>query len=243
MLYQKTAIVTGGAQGIGKAIVKEFLKNQCNVYVIDMKLPEQKTYYADVNGTEQNCRLLCADITNFDEIKKVCDIIAEEASVDILVNNAGITKDASFRKMTEDVWKKVIDVNLNGTFHMCKAVIPYMVQNGSGKIVNMASASAHGQFGQANYSASKAGIVGLTKTLALELAKYKINVNAISPGFTLTEMTSVIPEDIKKKYYNEIPMGRGADPAEIAYLVRFLASGESDFITGQEIMINGGYIM
>ena len=118
-----------------------------------------------------------------------------------------------------------------------------MLQNGSGKIVNMASASAHGQFGQANYSASKAGIVGLTKTLALELAKYKINVNAISPGFTLTEMTEVIPDEIKQKYFSEIPLNRGAKPEEIAYLVRFLASGESDFITGQEIMINGGYIM
>lgn len=243
MLAQKTAIVTGGAQGIGKAIVKEFIKNHCNVYVIDMKIPEQGAYLADVNGTEENCHLLCADITNFDEIITICDIIAEKGPVDILINNAGITKDSSFRKMTEDVWQKVIDVNLNGTFHMCKAVVPYMIQNGAGKIVNMASASAHGQFGQANYAASKAGIIGLTKTLALELAKYKINVNAISPGFTLTEMTAVIPDDIKAKYYKEIPMGRGAAPEEIAYLVRFLASRESDFITGQEIMINGGYIM
>lgn len=243
MLNQKTAIVTGGAQGIGKAIVREFIKHGCNVYVIDMNLPEQEAYFAEVNGAEQNCHLLCADITNFDKIKTICDIIGEKGPVDILVNNAGITIDVSFRKMTEEVWQKVIDVNLNGTYHMCKAVVPYMVQNGYGKIVNMASASAHGQFGQANYSASKAGIIGLTKTLALELAKYKINVNAVSPGFTLTEMTAVIPDDIKKKYYSSIPMRRGADPEEIAYLVRFLASGESDFITGQEIMINGGYIM
>lgn len=243
MLYQKTAIVTGGAQGIGKAIVKEFLKNRCKVYVIDLKFADPEGYYADVNGSEENCRLLQADITDFNEICSICDIIAGEGSVDILVNNAGITKDASFRKMTAEIWKKVIDVNLNGTFHMCKAVVPYMIQNGAGKIVNMASASAHGQFGQANYSASKAGIVGLTKTLALELAKYKINVNAISPGFTLTEMTAVIPDEIKQKYFSEIPLNRGAKPEEIAYLVRFLASGESDFITGQEIMINGGYIM
>lgn len=243
MLNQKTAIVTGGAQGIGKAIVKEFIRNRCNVYVIDLKFTDAETYFGEVGGTEENCHLICGSITDSEKITEIIAEIGEKEAIDIVVNNAGITKDASFRKMTEEFWQKVIDVNLNGTFHMCKAVVPYMIQKGYGKIVNMASASAHGQFGQANYSASKAGIVGLTKTLALELAKYKINVNAVSPGFTLTEMTSVIPENIKKKYYNEIPMGRGADPAEIAYLVRFLASSESDFITGQEIMINGGYIM
>ena len=241
MLSQKTAIVTGGAQGIGKAIVKEFIKHGCNVYVLDMSLPEEEKYFADVNGTKANCHLMCADVTKSDKIKTICGIIGQKGPIHILVNNAGITKDTSFRKMTEEVWKKVIDVNLNGTYHMCSAVVPYMIQNGYGKIINMASVSAHGQFGQANYAASKAGIIGLTKTLAIELAKYKINVNAISPGFTLTEMTSVIPDNVKQKYFDTIPLHRGAQPEEIAFLVRFLASGESDFITGNEIVIDGGY--
>lgn len=243
MLNQKIAIVTGGAKGIGKAIVKEFIRNRCTVYVIDLNFADEKTYLTEVGGSTENCHLIRGSITDAEMIREIINEIGEKDSFDIVINNAGITRDVSFRKMTEELWQSVLDVNLNGTFNVCKAAVPYLVSKGYGKIINMASASAHGQFGQANYSASKAGIIGFTKTLALELAKYNINVNAISPGFTLTEMTSILPEEIKKKYYESIPMGRGAEPEEIAYLVRFLASKESDFITGQEIMINGGYIM
>lgn len=243
MLRGKTAIITGGGQGIGKAITTEFIKHGCNAYVVDLKFPDKEEYYGQVNGNDENCHLIYADITAFDDIKCNVDEIASKDNIDILVNNAGITRDASFRKMTQEDWNAVININLNGTFNMCKAVAPYLTKQRSGKIINMSSASAHGQFGQSNYSASKAGIVGLTKTLALEMAKYNINVNAISPGFTLTEMTAVLPDEIKEKYYDLIPMRRGAEPREIAYLVRFLASEESNFITGQEIMINGGYLM
>ena len=241
MLKNKTAIITGGGQGIGKAIVKEFLKNGCKVFVLDMKFPPEDSYYAEVGGTADNCRLVKGDITNLEEITTTINLIASDGPINILVNNAGITKDASFKKMTAEQWQAVINVNLTGTFNMCKAVTPHLIAAGSGKIVNLASASAHGQFGQSNYSASKAGIIGLTKTLALELARYKINVNAISPGFTMTEMTSILPDNVKQKYFDTIPLGRGAEAEEIAYLVKFLSSEESNFITGNEILIDGGY--
>ena len=241
MLKNKTAIITGGAQGIGKAIVKEFLKNGCKVYVLDMKFPDEAAYLADVAGTAETCIPVIGNITNPEEISEAVNKIAEDGPINILVNNAGITRDASFKKMTADQWQTVLDVNLTGTFNMCKAVIPHLIEAGSGKIVSLSSASAHGQFGQANYAASKAGIIGLTKTLALELARYKINVNAISPGFTMTEMTSILPDEVKQKYFDTIPMGRGAQPEEIAYLVKFLCSEESNFITGNEILIDGGY--
>ena len=191
--------------------------------------------------TNNQTTIIQNDITNLEEITTTINLIASDGPINILVNNAGITKDASFKKMTAEQWQAVINVNLTGTFNMCKAVTPYLIAAGSGKIVNLASASAHGQFGQANYSASKAGIIGLTKTLALELARYKINVNAISPGFTMTEMTSILPDNVKQKYFDTIPMGRGAEAAEIAYLVKFLSSEESNFITGNEILIDGGY--
>jgi len=241
MLKNKTAIITGGGQGIGKSIVKEFLKNGCKVYVLDMKFADETAYLEEVGGTAETCIPVKGDITNLEEITSAVDRIAQDGPINILVNNAGITKDASFKKMTADQWQAVINVNLTGTFNMCKAVIPHLIEAGAGKIVSLSSASAHGQFGQANYAASKAGIIGLTKTLALELARYKINVNAISPGFTMTEMTSVLPDNVKQKYFDTIPMGRGAQPEEIAYLVKFLCSEESNFITGNEILIDGGY--
>ena len=241
MLRNKTAIITGGGQGIGKSIVKEFLKNGCKVYVLDMKFADEAVYLDEVGGTAETCIPVKGDITNLEEITAAVERIAQDGPINILVNNAGITKDASFKKMTADQWQAVINVNLTGTFIMCKAVIPHLIEAGAGKIVSLSSASAHGQFGQANYAASKAGIIGLTKTLALELARYKINVNAISPGFTMTEMTSVLPDNVKQKYFDTIPMGRGAQPEEIAYLVKFLCSEESNFITGNEILIDGGY--
>lgn len=241
MLKHKTAIITGGGQGIGKSIVKEFLKNGCKVYVLDMKFSDEAAYLPEVGGTAETCVLVKGNITNLEEITDAVNKIAEDGPINILVNNAGITRDSSFKKMTSDQWQAVLDVNLTGTFNMCKAVIPHLIEAGSGKIVSLSSASAHGQFGQANYAASKAGIIGLTKTLALELARYKINVNAISPGFTMTEMTSVLPDAVKQKYFDAIPMGRGAQPEEIAYLVKFLCSEESNFITGNEILIDGGY--
>ena len=241
MLKNKTAIITGGGQGIGKSIVKEFLKNGCKVYVLDMKFADKAAYLEEVGGTAETCIPVKGDITNLEEITAAVGRIAQDGPINILVNNAGITKDASFKKMTADQWQAVINVNLTGTFNMCKAVIPHLIEAGAGKIVSLSSASAHGQFGQDNYAASKAGIIGLTKTLALELARYKINVNAISPGFTMTEMTSVLPDNVKQKYFDTIPMGRGAQPEEIAYLVKFLCSEESNFITGNEILIDGGY--
>ena len=242
MLKDKNAIITGGTRGIGKAIVHEFCKNGANVMVFARSLADKEEFLKDFERYGTRVDFYPMDISDHESTKDILNKAIDDFNgIDILVNNAGITKDTSFKKLSYVDWCKVIDINLTGVYNVVSSVVPHMIAQKRGKIVNLSSASAHGQFGQANYSASKAGILGLTKTLAIELAKYNINVNAVSPGFTMTEMTSILPEDVKQSYFQAIPLGRGAEPVEVAYIVRYLSSFESDFITGAEIPVDGGY--
>lgn len=242
MLKGKNAIITGGTRGIGKAIAYEFCKNGASVILLARTKIDIRGFLDGFAEYRACVKFYQVDISDNELTKKVLtEAIKQLGGIDILVNNAGITRDASFKNLTYSDWYEVIDINLTGAYNVLSAVVPFMIKQRHGKIINISSDSAHGQFGQSNYSASKAGILGLTKTLAIELAKYNINVNSISPGFTLTEMTLALSDKVKKEYFETIPLGRGAEPIEIAYLVRFLASFESDFITGVEIPIDGGY--
>ena len=211
-LKDKIAIVTGGGSGIGRATCQRFAKEPATVNVADAAA----------------CDAL------------VADVVKKHGRLDILINNAGITRDAAMKKMVHDQWDAVIAVNLTGTYNMCRAAINAMIEKNAGRIVNTASIAVWGNFGQANYAASKAGVIGLTRTMALETAKHKITVNAIAPGAVDTAMTAAIPPEVKERMIKGIPAQRMAQPDEVAALHTFLASDEAAYITGQVIFICGG---
>jgi 3-oxoacyl-(acyl-carrier-protein) reductase len=244
-LNGKTALVTGASRGIGRAIAialaREGAKVAVNYQSNEAKAQEVAAEIAKLGGTTL---LIQADIANAGEaramVKKVID---QWGQLDILVNNAGITRDKSLRKLDDESWVKVIQTNLNGCFYCTSAAIPSMIERGFGRIVNISSMNGQiGAFGQANYSASKGGVIALTKTAALELAKSNITVNTVSPGFTETDMFAEIPEKVQDQIKQRIPMGRFGKPEEIASAVVFLAS-DGDYITGQQINVNGGAYM
>lgn len=241
-LEGKTALITGASGGIGRAIAKEFLKNGASVMICDLsseKLKNTCKELSELGLIEANV----ANITAKEDIKKMIEACIEKfGTIDILVNNAGITDDAQFYKMTEEQFDNVINVNLKGNYNMTKAVIPYMIEKQYGKIINLSSVSAfNGNFGQANYAASKAAIIGMTRVQAKELGKYGITVNAIAPGSIMTDMYSAVPEDVKKQKLAKIPLRRYGEPEEVAKLALFLASNDSSYITGQTIVIDGGF--
>jgi acetoacetyl-CoA reductase len=233
------AIVTGGTRGIGKAI---------SIYLKDSGYKVIATYISNDQAAkelskEHDIETHKFDITNFDECSGFINrIIEKNGKISILVNNAGITRDKMMHKMQKEDWNDVISTNLSSCFNMCNAIINHMRENNYGRIVNISSINAlTGQVGQTNYSASKAGILGLTKALAKESAGKGITVNAIAPGYIKTDMTSKIPDDILSSIMEQIPVKRLGEPKEIARLVNFLASPESGFITGETISINGGH--
>ncbi len=241
-LEGKTALITGASGGIGRAIAKEFLKNGASVMICDLsseKLKNTCKELSELGLIEANV----ANITDKEDIKKMIEACIEKfGTIDILVNNAGITDDAQFYKMTEEQFDNVINVNLRGNYNMTKAVLPYMIEKQYGKIINLSSVSAfNGNFGQANYAASKAAIIGMTRVQAKELGKYGITVNAIAPGSIMTDMYSAVPEDVKKQKLAKIPLRRYGEPEEVAKLALFLASNDSSYITGQTIVIDGGF--
>jgi NAD(P)-dependent dehydrogenase (short-subunit alcohol dehydrogenase family) len=232
----KTIIVTGGARGIGASIVQYFLDEAAVVYVIDKKNP---TEFNMINN--ENLFLVTGDVTNNNDVELfISDVMSESSSVDVLVNNAGILRDNVIWKLEEEDFDAVINVNLKGPWLMCKAVTSIMRKQNSGRIVNISSRSWLGNFGQSNYSASKGGLVSLTRTLALELARNNITVNAIAPGLIDTPMTRNLDPEIFKKLENTIPMKKAGHPEDIANLVGFLASDEAKFINGQVIHVDGG---
>ncbi len=244
-LTGKTALVTGASRGIGRAIAltlaREGAKVAVNYQSNDAKAHEVLDEITGFGGTAM---LVKANVANSGEaramVKKVVD---DWGRIDVLVNNAGITRDKSLRKLDDESWLEVIQANLNGCFYCMSAAIGPMIEQGGGRIVNISSMNGQiGAFGQANYSASKGGVIALTKTAALELAKANITVNTVSPGFTETDMFAEIPEKIQDQIKQRIPMGRFAKPEEIAKAVAFLVT-DGDYITGQQINVNGGAYM
>ncbi|MBI4589409.1 MAG: 3-oxoacyl-ACP reductase FabG [Candidatus Rokubacteria bacterium] len=240
-LNGKVALVTGAASGIGEATARRFAREGAQVAVNDANAAGVKKVADDILGAGGKALALAGDVTRKDEVlQMVTQVATAWGRVDILINNAGINRDAMAAKMTEEQWDQVLDVNLKGTFLCAQAVLPGMRERGSGRVVNTSSIGALGNIGQANYAASKAGVIGLTKTLALEYAKYGVTVNCVAPGATMTAMLAGVPEKIKEQIVAKIPLGRIASPEEIANVHCFLASDEAAFITGQVIFVDGG---
>lgn len=239
----KVAIVTGAAQGIGREIALLLARSGARTVIIDVS---DKIFdvMKEIKALGRESLAIKCDVSSGEEVKKtVGEAIERFSRIDILVNNAGIYPFKQFAEMTEQDWDRVLDVNLKGVFYFTKAVLPKMMERRKGKIINIASiaGSVVGFPNLAHYSASKAGIVGFIRALALEVAQYGINVNAISPGPILTPGTRVLGEETYEQIRRSIPLGRWGKPEDVANLVLFLASDESDFITGQNIVIDGGY--
>ncbi|MFZ3086233.1 MAG: 3-oxoacyl-[acyl-carrier-protein] reductase [Candidatus Hydromicrobium sp.] len=242
-LKDRVAIITGGARGIGKKISQTFLKEGASVYIFDVNEEEGARTVGELQPAyDGKVIFFKVDITDEKNVEQSIEkIIEAEGRIDILVNNAGITRDNLILRMSLEDWKKVIDINLTGAFICSKHTVKYMVKNRSGKIINISSiVGVHGNAGQSNYSSSKAGIIGLTKTLARELAGRNILVNAIAPGYIETEMTEKLSDKIKEKLMEQIPTGRLGSVDDVAKTALFLASDDSNYITGTVINLDGG---
>jgi len=232
----KVIVVTGGSKGIGSSICEYFANHNAKVYSLSRSIPENKI---------ENVTYLKCDVSNFEEVQNVITDIHKEASkIDVLVNNAGVTKDNLLMRMSENDWDMVLDINLKSAFNTVKACSRIMMGQRYGKIINIGSiVGTTGNAGQSNYSASKAGLVGFTKSLAKELASRNILVNLIAPGYVMTEMTDKLNEDQLKAFMDNIPLKRGAQGEEIAKVVAFFASDDSNYITGQVLHVDGGLAM
>jgi len=245
-LSGKTAIVTGGSRGIGKAIALKLAEKGANIIVNYTSSPDKAELVVDeIKKMGREALAIKADVSNPEDVKNLVKESSKHfSSLDILVNNAGITKDGLLIRMKDEDWDKVIDVNLKGTYLCTKLVSKIMMKQRSGKIVNITSVvGIMGNAGQANYSASKAGVIGLTKSTAKELASRGINVNAVAPGFIQTEMTEKLSEEIVENYANNIPLGKLGSPEDVANAVAFLCSEDASYLTGQVINVDGGMVM
>ena len=243
LLDNKVALITGAGRGIGKAIALRFAQEGCNIAFTDIALNDV------VMETEKELQALgvkvkayASNAANFEETHQVVDeIVKDFGRIDILVNNAGITKDTALKRMTEEQWDAVINVNLKSVFNFTKAVQPVMWKQAGGSVINMSSVvGVSGNANQCNYSASKAGIIGFTKSAAKEMGVRGIRHNAIAPGFIITAMTDALPEDVRKQWESQIPLRRGGTPEDVANVALFLASDLSSYVTGQVIHCCGG---
>lgn len=245
-LQGKIALITGGSLGIGRAAVLALARDSADVaftYLGYRGVPDEaEALVSEVKTLGRRCLAIEADVSDFTLAQQVVGrVIQELGGLHILVNNAGITRDGVIWKMDEEQWDRVIAVNLKGCFNYIRAVSPYFREHRRGKIINISSINGmRGKFGQANYTAAKAGIIGLTKTAARELGKYNINVNAIAPGIIATDMTAELPDDVRSQSLSEIVLGRFGEPEDVAHLVVFLASEEARHITGEVIKVDGG---
>ncbi len=244
-LSGRVAVVTGGAQGIGKATALTLAEAGADVAVTNLNCEKLKQVVADIERIGRKGLRFCVDVSNPEAVQEMIEGVVESwGKIDILVNNAGITRDNLVMRMKTQDWEAVLKTNLDGAFNCIRAVLPTMVRQRYGRIINVSSVVAQaGNVGQANYIASKAGVIGLTKAVAAEVARRNITVNAIAPGFIATPMTEKLPADIKQKMLGLIPMGRIGTDCEVAYGVAFLASEEARYITGHVLNINGGMFM
>lgn len=244
-LKDKVALITGGGRGIGREIALACAREGADIAVWDVNPADAEKTCADIEALGRKTLWQQVDVTDIAKVEEGINKILDKLNkIDILVNNAGITKDNLLLRMSQQEWDAVINVNLKGTFNCTKAVFRPMSKQRSGKIVNIASIiGIIGNYGQANYAASKAGIIALTKTSAKELGSRNVQVNAIAPGFIQTEMTAKLPEDVKAKLLEAVPLGKLGLPADVANAVIFLASNEADYITGQTLVVDGGMVM
>ncbi|MDF1548528.1 MAG: 3-oxoacyl-ACP reductase FabG [Bacteroidales bacterium] len=241
-LENKIAIITGGADGIGKAGAIKFAENGATVIIWDMNEEAGHQTVREIESAGGKAQFFKVNVSKYNEVEHaVNQLISSEGKIDILVNNAGITRDSSLKKMTFEQWDQVIAVNLTGVFNCTKLVSEHMVAKNYGRIINTSSVVAlYGNFGQTNYVATKAGVIGMTKTLAKELGRKGITVNAVAPGFILTEMVKKMPEDVLKMMESKVPVGRLGKPEEIASIYLYLASDEAAYINGTTISVDGG---
>ena len=242
----KVAIITGATRGIGKQIAIEFAKDGYDIAFNYRKENEDlENIKKQIKELNVRCLPVKGDVSIFDDTANMVNqIINEFGKIDVLVNNAGITKDALLMRMKKEDFEDVINVNLVGTFNVTKNVIPYMIKQRSGRIINISSVvGVSGNAGQTNYSASKAGIIGFTKSLAKEVASRNILVNAVAPGFIETQMTDVLKQEVKEEIAKNIPLRRMGTPEDVANVVKFLAGEQSSYITGQIINVDGGMLM
>ena len=244
-LEGRVAIVTGSAQGIGRAIALNLAQGGASVALTDMRASQLDEVVKEIEEQGGKAIRFCVDVTDLEAVQKMMDQTLEAwGKVDILVNNAGITRDSLVLRMKIEDWQAVLKTNLDGAFYCIRAALPSMVRQRYGRILNIASVVAQaGNVGQANYISSKAGIIGLTKAVAAEVARRNITVNAVAPGFIATSMTENLPPEAKEKMLSLIPMGRMGTDSEIAAGVRFLVSEEACYITGHVLNINGGMFM
>jgi len=243
LLEGKIAVITGAARGIGKSIAIRFAQEGCNIAFTDLVLDENAEATAkEIEALGVKVKGYASNAANFDDTHQVVDqIVKDFGRVDILVNNAGITRDGLMMRMTEQQWDMVINVNLKSAFNFVHALTPIMMKQKSGNIINMSSVvGVHGNAGQSNYSASKAGMIGLAKSISRELGSRGIRANAIAPGFIATEMTHQLSDEVRTEWAKQIPLRRAGTPEDVANATLFLASDLSSYITGQVIQVDGG---
>lgn len=250
-LEGRCALITGASRGIGEGIAFRLAENGADIAVNYVELGDGRNHtdalrvVSRIEGLGRHAIAVEGDVADFASVERmVTDVLESFGHIDILVNNAAVLRDKTLKKMSIEDWHTVIDINLSGVFNCCRASINHMLDRERGSIVNISSISGQtGFFGQTNYSAAKAGVMGLTKSLARETASKGITVNCIAPGMVETEMAREIPEEVRRKFLDMIPMGRFANPVEIADLASFLVSDRARYITGQTININGGWFM
>lgn len=241
-LKDKVAIITGGADGIGKATAELFAAEGAKVAIWDLNTEKGEALVKQLKAAGGEAIFVRTNTSDLTSVENATAMVVEKyGRVDILLNNAGITRDASMKKMTTDQWQQVIDVNLSGVFYCTKAVSPFMLEQGYGRIISTSSVVAlYGNFGQTNYVAAKAGVIGMTKTWAREFGRKGITVNAIAPGFISTEMVAAMPEQVLAGMRDKVPVGRLGEPKEIACAFLFLASDEAAYVNGTVLSVDGG---
>ncbi|MCG8604044.1 SDR family oxidoreductase [bacterium] len=229
----KVVLITGGSSGIGGVIVRSFQENEARIVCVDVQSPEHPLTQG---------RFIAADVSDFDQVRNcVEDVLSREGTIDCLINNAGISRDAVVWKMSEEEWDAVLDVNLKGAFNFIHHLAPHFKEKKGGKIVNISSINGlRGKFGLANYSAAKAGLIGLTKTVAKELGRNNVNVNAVAPGYVITPLTEKLPQEVLDTAKHETVFGRLAEPEDVASAVLFLCSDLARHITGEVLKVDGG---